>query len=443
MPPRRTRPPSTAPQSPPLESLSPNTLKPSSSGRSTINKPISSTSSTASTSTRSTRGRRRVKEESSEPEEEDSDSEEEESEEEIVQPKRRSTSTASRKVVAKPTSRASTTSSRSNGARSTRGSSKTPTVVQEEEESEQESQEEEEEVVKPRARASRAKYTRNSTASEVVTKSTRGKKVVLPPSPEMTPAPQEEGDVEGEEGEASEEEESEEKSEVEEEEVKPVKKGKSKRVSIVLPTPEPDLEEEEEEGEEATSEEEEEQPEQTTPKKRSSSKKQTPQKKRRVIDSDDDEQMQGSVEATPEVEAPPQVVDEEGEISQDEEKVEIAPPAAAQPQPQSIPPSPRSRQPTPTEHKPSPPTALTASALAAIARQAAIDHASIAAAREKELEGKPRLVIHQLVLENFKSYKGRGVIGPFHKVRSPSLFFPNELALTERGCTVLLIDCRT
>jgi hypothetical protein len=35
--------------------------------------------------------------------------------------------------------------------------------------------------------------------------------------------------------------------------------------------------------------------------------------------------------------------------------------------------------------------------------------------------GKPRLVIHQMVLENFKSYQGRHIIGPFHKVQSAIL----------------------
>lgn len=35
-------------------------------------------------------------------------------------------------------------------------------------------------------------------------------------------------------------------------------------------------------------------------------------------------------------------------------------------------------------------------------------------------EPKPRLVINQIVMENFKSYAGRQVIGPFHKVaKSP------------------------
>lgn len=31
-------------------------------------------------------------------------------------------------------------------------------------------------------------------------------------------------------------------------------------------------------------------------------------------------------------------------------------------------------------------------------------------------ESKPRLVINQIVMENFKSYAGRQVIGLFHKV---------------------------
>ena len=31
-------------------------------------------------------------------------------------------------------------------------------------------------------------------------------------------------------------------------------------------------------------------------------------------------------------------------------------------------------------------------------------------------EGEPRLMIKQIVNENFKSYAGRKIIGPFHKV---------------------------
>ncbi|KAM0751211.1 RecF/RecN/SMC protein [Meredithblackwellia eburnea MCA 4105] len=66
----------------------------------------------------------------------------------------------------------------------------------------------------------------------------------------------------------------------------------------------------------------------------------------------------------------------------------------------------------------------TAYDLVAQARLAAINHAATEKDREKELEGKPRLVIHQMVLEDFKSYRGRGVIGPFHKSFS-SVVGPN------------------
>jgi structural maintenance of chromosome 4 len=34
-----------------------------------------------------------------------------------------------------------------------------------------------------------------------------------------------------------------------------------------------------------------------------------------------------------------------------------------------------------------------------------------------ESRGKPRLVIREMVLENFKSYAGAQRVGPFHKVR--------------------------
>lgn len=69
------------------------------------------------------------------------------------------------------------------------------------------------------------------------------------------------------------------------------------------------------------------------------------------------------------------------------------------------------RAPTPAVN-----VAPTAYDLAAAARAAAVNHAAMEKTREKEREGKPRLVIHQLVLEDFKSYRGRGIIGPFHKV---------------------------
>jgi structural maintenance of chromosome 4 len=38
----------------------------------------------------------------------------------------------------------------------------------------------------------------------------------------------------------------------------------------------------------------------------------------------------------------------------------------------------------------------------------------------EKIPPKPRLVIHKMALVNFKSYKGRQVIGPFHKARSYS-----------------------
>ncbi|KAK4048581.1 Structural maintenance of chromosomes protein 4 [Microbotryomycetes sp. JL221] len=66
----------------------------------------------------------------------------------------------------------------------------------------------------------------------------------------------------------------------------------------------------------------------------------------------------------------------------------------------------------------------TAYDLAAAAREAALNHAALEKERERERDGKPRLVIHQLVLEDFKSYRGRNVIGPFHKSFS-SIVGPN------------------
>lgn len=76
--------------------------------------------------------------------------------------------------------------------------------------------------------------------------------------------------------------------------------------------------------------------------------------------------------------------------------------------------------------------APTAQDLATAARQAAINHAANEIQREKEREGKPRLVIHQMVLEDFKSYRGRGIIGPFHKV-SLLFTYPSELWETRSG----------
>lgn len=76
--------------------------------------------------------------------------------------------------------------------------------------------------------------------------------------------------------------------------------------------------------------------------------------------------------------------------------------------------------------------AASANDLASAARMAAMNHAAQEKEREKEREGKPRLVIHQMVLEDFKSYRGRGVIGPFHKVNAsflPSFSLTRQLNL--------------
>ncbi|GAA5896181.1 condensin subunit SMC4 [Sporobolomyces salmoneus] len=436
MPPRRsTRASTTQPQpQPALEPPSPNSLVgkgKKSVRRSTTNKP----SSTVSTSTTSTRRSTRsvsaapsnVTEDSdsgselSEAEEE-SESSEEEEEEEQPRPARRSTATGGRKVVNKPTS---VPFSRASARGGTRGKSKTP-VVQEESESESEQvndeaseeEEEEEEEVKP---------TPNPRSSKGKGKA----EVELPPSPEITPAPQD-SDAEEEEDDGEEEGDSEEEDVPEEdEEVKPVVskgkgKGKNVRVSIALPTPEPDQsDDEQDEAEEIfvdaqEEEEEEEEPVQTTPRKRSTTtkKKQTPQKKRRIVDSSDPESdSEADQVAEPQAEDP--------QVQVEEQKLDQQPPVAQPvPVPAQTPPSPPKPEIVKPPPPPPPPTALTASALASIARQAAIDHASISATREKELIGKPRLVIHQLVLENFKSYKGRGVIGPFHKSFS-SIVGPN------------------
>lgn len=54
---------------------------------------------------------------------------------------------------------------------------------------------------------------------------------------------------------------------------------------------------------------------------------------------------------------------------------------------------------------------------------------------------KSRLVIHKMVLNNFKSYAGRQVIGPFHKVRHS--FFRSCTSMILIICIVLLGDCGT
>lgn len=41
-------------------------------------------------------------------------------------------------------------------------------------------------------------------------------------------------------------------------------------------------------------------------------------------------------------------------------------------------------------------------------------------------KGDPRLIITHIVNENFKSYAGRQVLGPFHKVNDHSSEFTTE-----------------
>lgn len=48
---------------------------------------------------------------------------------------------------------------------------------------------------------------------------------------------------------------------------------------------------------------------------------------------------------------------------------------------------------------------------------------------DEPTERKPRLVITKMVLNNFKSYAGRQVIGPFQKVRSYSFFLGKEMLI--------------
>ena len=53
-----------------------------------------------------------------------------------------------------------------------------------------------------------------------------------------------------------------------------------------------------------------------------------------------------------------------------------------------------------------------------------------------ESQQRPRLVIHQIVMENFKSYAGRQVIGPFHKVQC---FLSKRMNLYD--FVVIYVDC--
>ncbi|BGP12975.1 hypothetical protein JCM10213_006613 [Rhodosporidiobolus nylandii] len=386
-----------------------------------------------------------VDEDEEEDEQQDSPAEDDDSDDEPVRPARRSTASASRRPQARsarpPISSASTAST---GSTSTRASvsaasrarrsarlsaasevSTATTAEDEAEEGEQESEEEEEkqesededeeEKVKPRSR--RAPPSRRQSKKA---KFEQEEQAVAPPSPAPSGASLAEHSEEEEEEQSEEE-------ELSEEEPAPVKqdKGKARRVSH-LPTPQPESGAEDEEQEEQSEAETEvagpspdavEQEEEGTPPPVTPAKSRAKGKgKARVVESSDDE-------------------DEETAAGGEEEK--LLTPSAGQPLP-AVGVAPRSPSPTPAPASPAPAavaapapppppaqsTALTASSLASIARQAALEHAAEAATRAKELEGKPRLVIHQLVLENFKSYGGRGVIGPFHKSFS-SIVGPN------------------
>lgn len=54
-------------------------------------------------------------------------------------------------------------------------------------------------------------------------------------------------------------------------------------------------------------------------------------------------------------------------------------------------------------------------------------HGGSSSSGEGESYGEPRLVIREMVLENFKSYAGAQKVGPFHKV---SLVVVTSLWLT-------------
>ncbi|GAA6035313.1 hypothetical protein JCM8097_008812 [Rhodosporidiobolus ruineniae] len=429
MPPRRK---ASAPAEP-LEALDTNQPAARSSRRSTTN-----TKQAAAPSSRSTRASRaRVSEASQATQEDDDDAQENHPQEEDDEDKptrsRRSTAASTRRTTAARTSAATASSSRSTRRSTARVSAASTAAAAEEEDEDEPAEEEEGEVIKPRSRRAPTRRGASKKPKVVVDSDDEAaeevddladeveRKVVLP----------EQDEPEYREAQEDEEEE-------EEEPVKPRSsraKGK-KRVSLApaspvkqpqLPTPEAESSAAEEDDDVDAEEDEEEDGEE----------------EKQVKGEEDEEEA----EATPQPVTPAKkkgkaraIVDSDDEEEENANDVDMQPPSAAQPAVTPPSPAPSADKPTPSSPAaeavapapvepavppPSPvPTALTASALASIARQAALDHALQSAQRAKELEGKPRLVIHQLVLENFKSYKGRGVIGPFHKSFS-SIVGPN------------------
>ncbi|GAA5842425.1 hypothetical protein JCM9279_005379 [Rhodotorula babjevae] len=339
---------------------------------------------------------------------------------------------ASRTSSTKTNGRASAPSSRRGAAAPTaparassrRAAASVAASESDEDEDEEDSAESEEEVAPSRARNGRATARASAASSSRRAPAKKASEPVAPPSPSPTPSLNEADEVEEDEeqDEAGELEDS--ASEEEEEEVQPVKR--KKRVSLapaspvkqpVLPTPEPDSSAAEEDAEDSAADVEEEEQvsdDQATPQPPAPKAKKGKGKARAVeSDVEDDVEEEPPAAAAPAALAAAAVAPPSPAPSNGERERSPTPVPALEPE-----------APPPPPPQPQQPTALTASQLAAIARQAAVDHAALASQRAKDLEGKPRLVIHQIVLENFKSYKGRGVIGPFHKSFS-SIVGPN------------------
>ncbi|BGP29067.1 Structural maintenance of chromosomes protein 4 [Rhodotorula toruloides] len=356
------------------------------------------------------------------PEGDATEEDEEDEDSEPVKPKRGVAARGARTVKHEPATGRTRRGPASAAATSRRRNVREDTVSTAASDDDVEDDEQKEEGEPVRARAARSSRTSRSTTTSA--RSTRGKKASTPEqpaaplSPPATPAV----DEDDEEDEAEQQDDDDEE---EEEEIKPrVSTSKrKKRVSLapaslvkqpVLPTPEPEssaAEEEDGEDEQTAQEDEDVEDREETPQPPAAAKFKAKGKRRAVVQSDEDEEDELAQPAAPAAAAaqvaPPSPAPSATPRSRSTTPTPAEPAAAPAPAPEPVAPA-----------KPAPPTALTASALASIARQAAIDHAAQAAKRAKELMGKPRLVIHQLVLENFKSYKGRNTIGPFHKAFS-------------------------
>ncbi|GAA6005545.1 hypothetical protein JCM10207_005245 [Rhodosporidiobolus poonsookiae] len=453
MPPRR-RTAAVEPVPDPLDSL--DTNQPASSSTRSTRSSLTKQSSTARARTSRAAGKRTGNSQSTA----QLDDEQDADENTLVQPtntrtSRRSTTNSSASAPPTRASRASAGSARAAAATRRSARASAASTVQQLSDDEQadgvdeqnsDEEEEEEEAVKPRARRAAAPKGRSKKPKVADSDSDEDELADAPaqaaqlPSPSPTPSVADTS--------SDEEEEEEPVTQKKPARAPPMGKGK-KRVSLapaspvkqpVLPTPEPESSAAEEESEAEVEQDEEEEEETVAAKpKRAGKGKQ----RAKVADSDDDdaeedaeEPAAAAVEEDDELEGTPQPTPAD-ELPPSAQAPGPAPPSPARSSSATpVPPSPSAAQPQPAEPpQPAPapapappapavPTALTASTLASIARQAALDHAAQSAEREAALRGKPRLVIHQLVLENFKSYKGRGVIGPFHKSFS-SIVGPN------------------